>query len=528
MSMEYLRVPAVARLWERMKCRMEQNYGVPLQEIITENPQKIYVLEDALDVDKICKRSCFEDRNIAESFPRRKVVSCPRGGVMSLTFLTQPCILAAQMMALEYLRETCGYSVEAASVIAGHSLGEFSALCALGVFPPEVAVDLVYKRGALMEYTLDHFSPNRDNYVMYACHPVRAKLCADDPDVAVDHFHILVELVARSLSTTTSFVEVVNYNIDREQYIVAGDRLGMSALGKCLDPQFRASVCGPSSSLDRIARTAVASVWEDKKDGVTMDPNKGPSPDFVTSSVKKYGVRSTYRRFMRGPDDGYTPSLEELTQLTLQEDGRSGLKKKSWFIPIPVNVPFHSSRLRRAADLFLPVVWDAMPEEDLLRSLLGLDAKSVTDSLSASSAATGEGRPVWLTNLTGTAFRPMDPKFQSHALEMMQSMNVGEIRHHGRYQTDLVEKAFKNGVEQNSVRGMCAAVLAAQMAHPVQWIDLMDAAVIDGGVREVHEIAPVRTTAEMFKRTIFREPGEGGGAALDVVTRCLPSEERFL
>ncbi|PWV10248.1 putative acyl transferase-like protein [Trypanosoma cruzi] len=526
MSMEYLRVPAVARLWEKMKDQMMQKYGISLQEVMTVNPQKIHVRDDALDVSVICKRGSLEDRNVAESAPRKKFFSSQEG-VMSLTFLTQPCMLAAHMLALEYLRSTRGYSVESALVIAGHSLGEFSALCALGIFSPEVAVDLVYKRGVLMDYALEQFSANRDDYVMYACHPGRAKLCEEDLDVAVDQFHVLVELVARALSATTSFVEVVNYNIDHEQYVVAGDRVGLSALGKCLDPQFRASVCGPSSSLDHIARTAVSSVWQDKKDGVTMHPNKGPLPDFVTSSVKKYGVRSTFRRFLRGPDDGYTPSLEELTHLTLQEDGRSGLKKKSWFVPLPVNVPFHSSRLRRAMDLFLPVVQDAMPEEDVLRSMLGVAAKPLEESNSASATSAIEKRPVWLTNLTGSAFRPLDPEFQRQALEMMQSMNVGEVRHHGRYQTDLVEKAFNDGVKHNSVREMCAAVLAAQLAHPVQWIDLMDAAVIHAGIREVHEISPVRTTADMFKRTAFCEAGEAG-VAPEMVIRCLPAEERFL
>ncbi|EAN84975.1 acyl transferase-like protein, putative, partial [Trypanosoma cruzi] len=120
-----------------------------------------------------------------------------------------------------------------------------------------------------------------------------------------------------------------------------------------------------------------------------------------------------------------------------------------------------------------------------------------------------------------------DPEFQRQALEMMQSMNVGEVRHHGRYQTDLVEKAFNDGVKHNSVREMCAAVLAAQLAHPVQWIDLMDAAVIHAGIREVHEISPVRTTADMFKRTAFCEAGEAG-VAPEMVIRCLPAEERFL
>ncbi|ORC92115.1 acyl transferase-like protein [Trypanosoma theileri] len=534
MSMEYVRIPAVASLWERIKGRMEQNYGISLQEVITENPQRIHVYSDALDVKKILQQSCFEERNSAESMERKKLISHPHG-VMSLTYLTQPCMLAAQMMALEYLKVTRGYSVESAAVIAGHSLGEFSALCAIGVFSPEVAVDLVYKRGVLMEDALEQFSMNRENYVMYACHPGKAKLDDEDLDIAVDKFHVLVELVAQSLSTTTSFVEVVNYNIDHEQYVVAGDRVGMAALGKCLDPQFRASMCGPSASLDHIARTAVSSVRQDKEEGVTMNPNKGPLPDFVTSSVRKYGVRSTFRRFLRGPDDGYTPSLDELTHLTLQDDGRSGLKKKSWFIPLSVNVPFHSSRLRRAMDLFLPVVHSALPEESTLRSLLGV-SKDISNETSTSSSSSSSlslvkgGKPVWLTNLTGNAFQPFDTVFQKDSLEMMHSMNVGEVRHHGRYQTDLVEKTFKKGVEEGSVRDMCAAVLAAQLAHPVQWIDLMDVAVIHNGIREVHEIAPVRTTADMFKRTVFHDDSAKGasGAALEIVTRCLPSEERFL
>ncbi|KAH9601551.1 Acyl transferase [Trypanosoma melophagium] len=530
MSMEYVRIPAVASLWERIKGRMEQNYGISMQEIITENPQKIHVYSDALDAKRILQQGSCEERNSAESTARKKLLSHPQG-VMSLTYLTQPCMLAAQMLALEYLKVTRGYSLESAAIVAGHSLGEFSALCAIGVFSPEVAVDLVYKRGILMEDAIEQFSMNRENYVMYACHPGRAKLDAEDLDIAVDKFHVLIELVAQSLSTTTSFLEVVNYNIDHEQYVVAGDLVGMAALGKCLDPQFRSNICGPSASLDHIARTAVSSVWQDREEGVTMNPNKGPLPDFVTSSARKYGVRSTFRRFLRGPDDGYTPSLEELTHLTLRDDGRSGLKKKSWFIPLSVNLPFHSSRLRRAMDLFLPVVHSALPEESKLRSLLGLTKDLSGDTTTSSSLSlVKEGHPVWLTNLTGNAFQPFDAAFQKDALEMMQSMNVGEVRHHGRYQTDLVEKTFKKGVEEGSVRDMCAAVLAAQLAHPVQWIDLMDFAVIHNGVREVHEIAPVRTTADMFKRTAFHDESSNGGSGskLEIVTRCLPSEERFL
>ncbi|KAG8344253.1 Acyl transferase domain [Trypanosoma vivax] len=529
MSMEYLSVPSAAHVWERMKCVMEQNYGVSLQEIITENPQRMYVRSDSLDVESVCRHSCHAERNVAESVPKKALLTHPKG-VLSLTSLTQPCMLAAQMVALEYLKEVAGYSVDAASVVAGHSLGEFSALCAAGLFPPEVGVDLVYKRGLLIEHAISQFPVGHD-HAMFACNPVRARLGNGDTGLAVEQFHLFVELAARALSSTTSFVEVVNYNIDREQYVVAGDPVGLSVLGKCLDPQFRASSCGASSTLDHIVRTALSSVLQDKQDGITMNPNKEPLPDFVTSSARRYGVRSIFRRFLRGPDDGYTPSLEELTHLTLQEDGRSGLKKKSWFIPLAVNVPFHSSRLRLAMDLFLPVVRDALPGENVMRSFFGTPVGDNGARAASSGGGEGSAKTVWLTNLTGTPFAPFDTQFQQDALEMMQSMNVGEIRHNGRYHTNLVEESFKKAVDEGSVRDMCAAVLAAQLAHPVQWIDLMETSVLSCGVREVHEVSPVRTVADMFKRSVFYE-GKGSesttGAILEVVTRCLPQEMSFL
>lgn len=530
MATEYLRIPAVACLWERMKGSMEQKYGISLQDIITENPTRLYVYNDAYDVAAICERSCQDGGSVVESTPKQKLISHPQG-VLSLTSLTQPCMLAAHMVSLEYLKETRGYSVESSEVIAGHSLGEFSALCALGVLSPEVAVDLVYRRGALMEDAVKHSSQSNEGHLMFACNPQRAKLCVEDPDLAVDQLHIFVELIARNLSTTASFIEVVNYNISYEQYVVVGDPIALSALGKCLDPQFRATSCGSSATLDNVVRTAVSSVLQDKQEGITMNPNTGPAPDFVTSCARKYGIRSTFRRFLRGPDDGYTPSLEELTHLTLQEDGRSGLKKKSWFIPLPLSIPFHSSRLRRAMDLFLPVVRDALPDEETMRSFFCIPQCGGSDEGPSSRCASEPKKPVWLTNLTGTAFRPFDVDFQRDALDAMQSMNVGEIRHNGRYHTNLVELAFKNGMDTSSVRDMCAAVLAAQLAHPVQWIDVMDSAVFQHGVREAHEISPVRTVADMFKRTVFRgktSDASVGEAALDIVTRCLPSEERFL
>lgn len=59
---------------------------------------------------------------------------------------TQPALFTVSMMAYEWLKER---GVDA-SYAAGHSLGEYSALCAAGVFPFADGLRLVRRRGELM------------------------------------------------------------------------------------------------------------------------------------------------------------------------------------------------------------------------------------------------------------------------------------------------------------------------------------------------------------------------------------------
>lgn len=511
--MQLINSPRVASLWERLKDCMMRNYGIPLQEVIQENPTRVMVHADALDAQSICQRSCKNVSNTPESAARTRTVTHPHG-VMSYTSFTQPCVLAAQMVALEALKEKHQFTLENTSMVAGHSLGEFSALCAIGVFSPETALDLTFKRGVLMESAFEH--ADRSSFRMYACSPSRAKL-HNDVTVADDVFFVLVELIAQSLAATTSFLEVVNFNIEHEQYVVAGDVVALSILGKCLDPYFRANCNAPESSLEALVRQAIISVQLDKRDGVTLNPNKPPAGDFVTAARKRYGTRATFRRFLRGPDDGYTPALEELTHLTLEEDGRSGLKKKSWFVPLTVEVPFHTSRLRQCMDRFLPVVHDALPDEQTLRELL-VEAPQ-PHRLHTSPPP----RPLWVTNLTGHIFKPFDEVFQRDAREAIASLNIGEIQHRGRFSSDAVLQTFESGVKEKSVRDICAAVLAAQLAHPVLWTDVMDEVLDDVQTTEVIEISPTRTVSDMFKRTQqAREKARPGEQR--IATHCFPAD----
>lgn len=69
------------------------------------------------------------------------------------TAYTQPAILLVQMVAYKLFKEACPEIK--AELFLGHSLGEFSALCASGAIDYVDAVELVHKRGSLMQGACD-------------------------------------------------------------------------------------------------------------------------------------------------------------------------------------------------------------------------------------------------------------------------------------------------------------------------------------------------------------------------------------
>ena len=69
--------------------------------------------------------------------------------LLDQTSYTQPAILLTQMVAYRLFKEA--YPSVKATFFLGHSLGEFSALCASGAIDYIDAVELVHRRGQLME-----------------------------------------------------------------------------------------------------------------------------------------------------------------------------------------------------------------------------------------------------------------------------------------------------------------------------------------------------------------------------------------
>ena len=126
---------------------------------------------------------------------------------LAQTAFTQPAILLVQMIAYRLFSDACPDTK--AELFLGHSLGEFSALCASGAIDYVDAVELVHKRGAFMQE---------------ACQEVNAGMMAL---VGLDDE--AVEKVCLEAQETGKKVWPANYNQDG-QLVVAGMKADLESL----------------------------------------------------------------------------------------------------------------------------------------------------------------------------------------------------------------------------------------------------------------------------------------------------------
>ena len=124
------------------------------------------------------------------------------------TAYTQPAILLVQMIAYRLFQDSAPTQ---ATLFLGHSLGEFSALCASGAIDYVDAVELVHKRGALMQE---------------ACESIEAGMMAivglDDESV---------EKICSDAQSEGKKIWPANYNQDG-QLVVAGMKSDLEALAQ--------------------------------------------------------------------------------------------------------------------------------------------------------------------------------------------------------------------------------------------------------------------------------------------------------
>jgi [acyl-carrier-protein] S-malonyltransferase len=95
-------------------------------------------------------KAIFDSADKALGFPLTKL--CFEGPEEELrqTINAQPALVTASIACLEAAREISGNSLPLPAYVAGHSLGEYTALAVAGVFDFDTAVRLARERGRLM------------------------------------------------------------------------------------------------------------------------------------------------------------------------------------------------------------------------------------------------------------------------------------------------------------------------------------------------------------------------------------------
>ena len=147
-------------------------------------------------------RATFEEADDSLGFPLSRMIFEGPAGELQNTVNSQPAIMTASIAAWRAWRETGGPEAATAGAVAGHSLGEYTALVAAGVIEFADAVRLVRRRGELMHQA----SVNRPG-------AMAAILGLD-------------ELAFDQICAETG-VELANINTDN-QIVISGDRIAIA------------------------------------------------------------------------------------------------------------------------------------------------------------------------------------------------------------------------------------------------------------------------------------------------------------
>ncbi len=93
----------------------------------------------------------FEEVDDALSFKLSEIIFNGPDADLTQTYNTQPALMACSIALLKVIEEICGKKInELCSVVAGHSLGEYSALCAAGAIGISDCARILRQRGLFM------------------------------------------------------------------------------------------------------------------------------------------------------------------------------------------------------------------------------------------------------------------------------------------------------------------------------------------------------------------------------------------
>ncbi|KAL6235076.1 hypothetical protein BDW75DRAFT_240471 [Aspergillus navahoensis] len=241
MGMDLYKTSPVAKaVWDKIDQQIYDAYGWSVLDIVRNNPKSLTVHFGGRNGRKI--RQKYLDITTEVVLPNGQRVQKPvltgltptstsytfrhPRGLLYSTQFAQPAILLFEAAAFAELRAK-GY-VSHGAVYAGHSLGEFGALSALSrSIPTGALVELAFYRGSVMQASVASDDDGATTYGMVAMNPKR-----------VGNFFTQTTLnclVRQIAARSQELLEIVNFNIEGEQYVCSGTAANLYVLGKVID-----------------------------------------------------------------------------------------------------------------------------------------------------------------------------------------------------------------------------------------------------------------------------------------------------
>ncbi|KAJ7828145.1 acyl transferase domain-containing protein [Mycena olivaceomarginata] len=147
-------------------------------------------------------------------------------GLLFATQFAQIALVVTEKAAFEDMRMK-GF-VQKDCAFAGHSLREYSALASVAdVLAISALADVVFYRGITMQRAVERDSGNRSNYAMCAVNPSRISKTFTDA--------ALREVVDSIATSTGTLLEIVNYNVEGQQYVCAGELVALQTMTNVLN-----------------------------------------------------------------------------------------------------------------------------------------------------------------------------------------------------------------------------------------------------------------------------------------------------
>ncbi|KAK9765807.1 fatty acid synthase alpha subunit Lsd1 [Basidiobolus ranarum] len=236
----YASSPVAKKIWDFADNHFLVNYGFSIIDIVRNNPKEKTIFFGG-EKGKAIRRNYMsmtydtidQDGNtkVLPLFPgiTEKTASytfTSPTGLLSATQFTQPALTLMEKAAFEDM--VAKGLVQNDCVFAGHSLGEYAALASIGnVLAIESLVDVVFYRGMTMQVAVERDSQGRSNYGMCAVNPSRIGKTFDD--IALRY---VVDAIAHQ---SNGLLEIVNFNVENQQYVVSGELSNLDSLANVLN-----------------------------------------------------------------------------------------------------------------------------------------------------------------------------------------------------------------------------------------------------------------------------------------------------